>query len=89
MNKHELAFLLSRRTVLDEIRAFYGNRSRNVMECDREGWQYKSTFKHNDELSSKPYEGHGKSVFRKIAEFRAVNDAVANEAGYYHWEVSK
>jgi len=37
MNKHELAFLLSRRTVLDKIRAFYGNRSRNVMECDRGG----------------------------------------------------
>jgi hypothetical protein len=30
--------------------------------------------------------GHGVSIFRKVAEHRAVNDAVMEEAGRYHWK---
>lgn len=90
LTEHELSYLFSRRNLADLIAEWYGrdfNSLRCKVRCECKGLHYKVRFTYDSGLSGPcPYEAHGESLFRKVAEYRAVADAIMEEAGRYHWE---
>jgi hypothetical protein len=85
LTKHELSYLFSRRDLADLIAEWYGHGLRFDLRYGRKGLRHEVSFAHYS-IGPNPYWAHGESLFRKVAEYRAVADAIMEEAGRYHWQ---
>jgi hypothetical protein len=83
----ELSYLFSRQNASELVAEWYGRSAYPGFRYEREGLYHKVFFsKDRFKLASDTYWGIGKSLFRKLAERRAIFDALMEEAGRYHWE---